>query len=347
MTRSILVLPLGLISIFLASAIHPEVFAAPTSFNEGTERNAPSGELASTTSDHSGVLGTAIKAGAGEVHVQPLTPFAGAGAIEPKSSTGQWMRREESFDSFLIPRAPPAHDSHHTTGASSQNVERVEQSSSHPSAEEPLSETFVGSLHKLEQIFSAPGIDVQKQCHTYHEDIQEIIDKLSSDCGPEANSIIELECSIIKSALEIAVDICTKVEGINLRKIAEHENVKQVAEYDISSQRFDPPAAMKEFLASVNAQMMNLAQSFHDEMDALKSISQHFDDLRDLWLEMAVHLPFPSVQYDGVEKTQPPADWMNIMRGGSSVNRALTIVYRICDEVHAVVYRGKKRWWEP
>ncbi|KAJ3829983.1 hypothetical protein F5880DRAFT_1607136 [Lentinula raphanica] len=115
MTRRTLVLPLGIIFVFLASAIHPVVLAAPTgttSFNE-PERVPTRGDPGS--SGRSGSL-------AGDTYAQDLSycspPPAGAsGGGALKSNTAQWSRREESSDSFLQARADsgngPSHEPEH------------------------------------------------------------------------------------------------------------------------------------------------------------------------------------------------------------------------------------------
>ncbi|KAJ3724844.1 hypothetical protein C8R42DRAFT_662746 [Lentinula raphanica] len=138
MTRRTLVLPLGIIFVFLASAIHPVVLAAPTgttSFNE-PERVPTRGDPGS--SDHSGSL-----AGAG-TYAQDLSfssPAAagasGGGALQ--SNTAQWSRREESSKLFLLARADTGNDPSH-------NNQRTLDKAQKEAARPDLEKTYSGKL---------------------------------------------------------------------------------------------------------------------------------------------------------------------------------------------------------
>ncbi|KAJ3840576.1 hypothetical protein EV361DRAFT_898011, partial [Lentinula raphanica] len=138
MTRRTLVLPLGIIFVFLASAIHPLVLAAPTgttSFNE-PERVPTRGDPGS--SDHSGSL-----AGAG-TYAQDLSfssPAAagasGGGALQ--SNTAQWSRREESSKLFLLARADTGNDPSH-------NNQRTLDKAQKEAARPDLEKTYSGKL---------------------------------------------------------------------------------------------------------------------------------------------------------------------------------------------------------
>ncbi|KAJ3818800.1 hypothetical protein F5880DRAFT_1190361 [Lentinula raphanica] len=99
MTRPLHILPLGIICVFLTSAISPEVLAAPTSFNSpgGDSRSGP---IRSTAT---GLLEPVVKARDGlkvDDHVSSCLSSAGAGA-----STGADNSCRVSLDGNTAPQS--------------------------------------------------------------------------------------------------------------------------------------------------------------------------------------------------------------------------------------------------
>ncbi|KAJ3778679.1 hypothetical protein FB446DRAFT_840635 [Lentinula raphanica] len=137
MTRRTLVLPLGIIFVLLASAIHPRVLAAPTgttSFNE-PERVPTRGDTGNpgrlellTGATYAQDLSYSSPAAAGA---------SGGGAL--KSNTAQWSRREESSKLFLQARADTGNDPSH-------NNQRTLDKAQKEAARPDLEKTYSGKL---------------------------------------------------------------------------------------------------------------------------------------------------------------------------------------------------------